>query len=215
MKSGILYDALTDHQRESLYQYCLDFRSRDYFLFRSDPVFQNVKDIIGPLIEFVEGRDTFYKAIFLTTQEYGATIHVDEYRDRNASNTYIFPLEIQPIDPSKPFQTSTIVFEQSYYSEYRPDDDRDDVSEFWKTAPDVYPNAEGLPPEYLGHAVGYPGVSLKKINMEACFRWKLNAMMFFPRNRLHSSNNLSYNNVAEKKALVVFTTNDDIDENMR
>jgi hypothetical protein len=175
-----------------------------------------VREIILPVISQFEKRDNIYKAMFLSVTD-GASIHVDEYYDHHPLNTYIFPLNVEPIDDSNPYETNTIVFHQSYYSDYRPTDERYDVSEFWKNAPVVNPNASNADEKYLGHAkrMVHQGVDLTKVSIEACFRWKMNCMLFFPRNRIHASDNLVKNNVALKQALTVFTTNDEIRYDMK
>ena len=215
MSLGILHDVLTDQQVTTLHECAKDFTTRNHFLFRDDPVFDTVRQIILPIIEKFEGRDNLYKGFYLDI-DYAAGIHTDEYYDRHALNTYLFPLQIEPIDPAKPYATHTVVFNESYHSPYQPTDERYDVSEFWHTAPDVQPNCAYLPKEYVGHLVGLtPGVNLKKISLEAAFTWQLGSMIFFPRNRLHASGKTALTNVRIKRALTMFTTGDPIWDGMK
>jgi len=215
MSLGILHNALTPEQVTTLHECSKDFTTRNHFLFRDDPVFATVRDIILPHIQKFEGCDNIYKGFYLNI-DYAAGIHTDEYYDRHALNTYLFPLEIEPIDSTKPYTTHTVVFNESYHSEYQPTDERYDVSEFWLQAPEVQPNCFYLPKEYVGHLKGLTaGVDLKKISLEAAFTWQLGSMIFFPRNRLHASGNTDLTNVRIKRALTMFTTGDLIWDGMK
>ena len=215
MSLGILHNVLTPKQVKTLHECAKDFTTRNHFLFRDDPVFTTVREIILPHIQKFESRDNIYKGFYLNI-DYAAGIHTDEYYDHHARNTYIFPLEVEPMDPAKPSTTHTLVFNESYYSEYTPTDERYDVSEFWKISPDVQPNCTLAPKEYVGHLVGLTaGVDLKKISIEAAFTWQPGCMIFFPRNRLHASGNTALTNVKIKRALTMFTTGDEIWDGMK
>lgn len=215
MSLGILYNVLTPEQVNTLHECAKDFTTRNHFLFRDDPVFNTVREIILPLIEKFEGRDNIYKGFYLNI-DYAAGIHVDEYYDRRALNTYLFPLEVEALDPTKPYETHTIVFNESYYSEYQPTDERYDISEFWRTSPEVHPNCTFAPREYIGHVRSTSaGVDLKKISVEAALKWQPGSMIFFPRNRLHCSGNQPLTNVKIKQALTMFTTGDEIWDGMK
>jgi len=214
MSLGILHNVLTPEQVNTLHECAKDFTTRNHFLFRDDPVFNTVREIIFPLISKFEGRDNIYKGFYLNI-DYPAGIHVDEYYDRKALNTYLFPLELQPIDSEKPYYTHTVVFNQSYYSEYQPTDLRYDINEFWRTAPDVYPNCVRTPGEYVGHLSRLKNVDLRKLSLEAVLEWQPGCMIFFPRNRLHTSGNTDLTNIKIKRALTMFTTGDEIWDGMK
>jgi hypothetical protein len=211
MSLGKLSNAVTEEQRKTLLECCNDFRTRNYFLFRDDPVFETVKDIILPSIIKFEGKDNIYKAMFLNV-DVSAGLHVDEYFDRNPRNTYIFPLGFPAKDPALPASTYTVVFHQKYFSEYKPTDERYDVSEFFETAPNVYPNVAKHAQEIIGNV---PEEYRTKLSLEACLEWQLGDMLFFPRNQLHTSDNINLTNVARKQALTVFTTDDEIRPDMK
>lgn len=215
MSLGVIDNVLTLDQVARLHELAKDFSTRNHFLFRADPVFEEVRDLILPAIKRIEGRDNIYKGFYLNI-DYAAGIHVDEYYDRAPLNTYLFPLEIEPIDPEIPFGTHTVVFHQSYYSDYQPTDERYDISPYWETAPVCVPSAVYAPPQFVGHVKGLTaGVDLRKVSVEAAFKWELGSVVFFPRNRLHCSGNTTLTNVKIKRALTMFTTNDEICYTMR
>lgn len=216
MSLGILYNVLSTEQVNTLHECAKDFSARSYFLFRDDPVFPAVQDIILPSIKKIEGKDNIYKAFYLNI-DYAAGIHVDEYYDQNPLNTYLFPLEVEPVDTSKPYSTHTVVFNESYYSDYKPTDERYSVDEFWKNSSPVTCNAKlwGAP-EYVGHCrPTQREFNLSKLSIEATFKWHPGSMVFFPRNRLHCSSNNELLNVKVKRALTVFTTGDEIRKEMK
>lgn len=217
MSFGVIDNVLDQRCVQSILSICHEFRhTTGYFLRRKDPLCAKLRQFVMPAINRVENGDHYYKSMFLDIDAPGGA-HVDEYYDRSARNTYIFPLHIEYTDKNSAGYTSTLVFNECYHSDYQPTDDRYDISPFFSSAPDQEDGCHGMSQKLVGAMFFDREQSqhkLKKLSIAAILPWKIGSMIYFGRNQIHGSNNIYKTNVCKKQALVVFTTNDPISDEL-
>jgi hypothetical protein len=217
MSFGIIDNVFDQMSVQEILDICHEFNNTTgYFLRRKDPLCSRLMQIVMPAINRIENGDHYYKSMFLDIDTPGGA-HVDEYYDRSARNTYIFPLYLQYKDSTRSGYTSTLVFNECYYSDYQPTDDRYDIRPFFQTAPDQIDGCHQMSQQLIGamfHNREESYNNLKKLSIAAVLPWRIGSMLYFQRNQIHGSSNIVMTNVSKKQALVVFTTNDPIGDEL-